>query len=184
MSVQLSLNTFQLIFLTGILIIAAGYDIKFQKIPNLLNYPTIIVALVYHSATDGLKGLLFSLGGLTLGVAILTLPYLIRGMGAGDVKLMGAVGAIIGPRKVFLAFLLTSIVGGVYALALLLINRQSYQGVISRYLTTLKIFLTTGHFVLTPASEDEKKPRLCYGVAIALGTFFSIFIELPGLTLI
>ncbi len=57
-----------------------------------------------------------STGGLFLGVAFLLPVYLIGGMGAGDVKLMGAVGSILGPQGVFIAFLYSAIAGGLYAL--------------------------------------------------------------------
>jgi prepilin peptidase CpaA len=172
--------TFSIIWTVSILIGAAIIDLRFQKIPNLLTYPTMAVALVSHFVTNGLDGLLFSAGGLALGIAVFILPFLMGGMGAGDAKLMGAVGAMLGPRDVFIAFLFTAIVGGVYALIILVINLQHSRGFIARQVTTLKTFVFTGCFIPIPGPEDEKKPRLCYGVAIAVGTFLYMFLELSG----
>ena len=170
-----------LIMLLGIvLIVATVTDLRFQKIPNLLTYPTMAVALGYHFITNGVDGLQFAAGGLALGVAILILPYLMGGMGAGDAKLMGVVGAITGPRGVFIAFLCAAIVGGVYAVALLLVNRRYLNGFITKHVTRLKTFIFRGQFIPIPATEDEERPKLCYGVAIALGTLFSILLESSG----
>jgi prepilin peptidase CpaA len=174
------MDIFLVILLTIILVVAAVYDLRFQKIPNLLTYPTMGIAVVYHFVTNGLDGLLFSAGGLAIGVALLILPYLMGGMGAGDAKLMGAVGTILGPKGVFMAALFTAVVGGVYALILLLISRQFLKGLISRHATTLKTFVMTRQFIPIPAAKDEKKPKLCYGIAIALGTLLYVFLELSG----
>jgi prepilin peptidase CpaA len=170
---NLSIDIFLIIFLSIILIAAAINDLRFQKIPNLLTYPTMGIALGYHFVMNGLDGLLFSSGGLALGIAILILPYLMEGMGAGDAKLMGAVGAILGARGVF-------IIGGLYALILVLIKRQHFKGFFTRQAATLKTFIFTKQFIPIPGDSNEKEPRLCYGIAIALGTLFSVLLEFSG----
>ncbi|MBW2174112.1 MAG: prepilin peptidase [Deltaproteobacteria bacterium] len=178
------MDPFLIILLASSLLIAAVQDLRFQKIPNLVTYPTMGIALVYHLVTNRLDGLLFSAGGLGVGIAIFILPYLMGGMGAGDAKLMGAVGTILGPKGVFIAFLFTAVIGGVYALILLLISRRSLKGFISRHATTLKTFVMTHQFIPIPAAKDEKKPKLCYGIAIALGTLLYVFLELSGYNLL
>lgn len=177
---NLSTDVFLIIFLSIILIAAVVNDLRFQKIPNLLTYPAMAVALGCHVVMNGLDGLLFSAGGLAMGIAVFILPFLMGGMGAGDAKLMGAAGAVLGARGVFIAFLFTAITGGVYALILLLIKRQHFKGFFTRQAATLKTFIFTKQFILIPGDEDEKQPRLCYGIAIALGTMFSVFLEFSG----
>ena len=178
--VDFNMDIFLITFLTGVLVVAVIQDLRYQRIPNLLTYPTMVVALVYHSITLGLNGALFSAGGLGLGIAILIVPYLMGGMGAGDAKLMGAVGAVVGAKGVFVAFLFTAIAGGVYALIVLLMNRQYSKGLIARHATTAKTLMFTGQFIPIPDNAEKKKPKLCYGVAIALGTFIYMFLELSG----
>ena len=173
-------DIYSVIFLSGVLIAAAANDLRFKKIPNLLTYPAMVVALVYHFVMNGLDGLLFSTAGLALGIAILIVPYLMGGMGAGDAKLMGTVGAILGARGVFIAFLFTAIIGGVYALIVVLIKRQHFKGFFTRQAATLKAFIFTKQFIPIPEDSNEKKPKLCYGIAIALGTLFSVFLEFSG----
>ena len=113
-----------------------------------------------------------------MGIAILIVPYLMGGMGAGDAKLMGTVGAVVGAKGVFVSFLFTAIVGGIYALIVLLRNRQYSKGFITRNTTTAKTFLFTGQFIPISDNAEKKKPKLCYGVAIALGTSIYMFFEL------
>jgi prepilin peptidase CpaA len=171
-------------FLGGILLIAAFTDIRSQRIPNTLTYSSMVFALSFHVLGSGLHGLLFSLAGLALGLAFLIMPYLMGGMGAGDVKLLGAVGAALGPKGVFVAALCTALVGGVYAAALMLIKYKDCKGLIARYATTLKIFNATGELYTIPAGENKNPPKLCYGVAIALGTLIVIYLQTTGNSLI
>jgi prepilin peptidase CpaA len=178
-----AMTNFLIILLTSILVVAAVLDLRFQKIPNLLTYPTMGIALICHFVTDSLAGLLFSLGGLAIGIAVLILPYLMGGMGAGDAKLMGAAGAVLGPKGVFMAFLFTAVVGGAYALLLLLINRGYAKRFMKRHVTTFKTFTLTRQFIPVPADKDEKdekKPKMCYGIAIAIGTLSYMFLGLLG----
>jgi prepilin peptidase CpaA len=151
-----------------ILIPVAIYDIRFQKIPNYITFFAMFAALTYHMFLHGFGGLFFGLAGITLGLFIFIIPYLTGGMGAGDVKLMGAVGGILGPQGVFTAFLFTAIIGGIYALALL--GYHCSSGILANCYTAKN----TKPFVL---SHKKQKPQLCYGVAIALGTFLSVFIK-------
>jgi prepilin peptidase CpaA len=92
-------------------------------------------------------------------------------MGAGDVKLMGALGALLGPKGVFAAFLCSAIADGVYALVLLA-ARSRPKDAILRYGTMLGLFYCAGTMVYQrPMAGD--KPVLRYAVAIAAGTLLS-----------
>lgn len=159
-----------------VLIIAVVSDIRYQKIPNWLTFPAMLAAVVINSSSMGLQGLLFSFGGILVGIAAMIIPYLMGGMGAGDAKLMGAVGGMLGPKGVFIAFLLTALIGGIYALGIL----AYYGGVretLLRYWRMLKMFFLTGKVNYVPPASRDAKPRLRYGVAIALGTMISIFMK-------
>jgi prepilin peptidase CpaA len=163
-----------LLFLSIVLIIGATTDVLFHRIPNWLTFPTITIGVLYHTAAKGLEGFLFSLEGIALGIACFVIPYLMGGMGAGDAKLMGAVGGLMGPAGTFIAFLFTAIIGGIYALGLLAFHKHLKETA-KRYGTILKTFLLTRQFIYIPSPPKEKEIRLCYGVAIALGTLISVF---------
>jgi len=168
------------VLMAATLITAAVTDLRFRRIPNLLTYPMMATALTCHLAATGVAGVLFSLSGLALGIAVFIIPYAMGGMGAGDVKLMGAAGAVIGAKGVLMAAIYTGLIGGVYAVALMLIHRRESRGIFARYATTLKTLAFTGEFIPIPASEKEKNPKLCYGVAIAMGTLCYMIIVKTG----
>jgi prepilin peptidase CpaA len=171
---------FPLIFVGSIVIASAVNDLRVQKVPNLLTYPTMIGAITYHGLTNGLEGLLFSLSGLGLGTAVLLLPYLFGGMGAGDVKLMGASGAVLGMKGVFIAFLITALAGGIYALILVVANSKYSRVFLRNTLLSLKLTFLMQQFIPIDTPAREKRPKLCYAVFIAFGVLFYIFGELTG----
>ncbi len=93
---------------------------------------------------------------------------------------MGAVGAILGSKSVFVAFLFTALVGGIYAIILIVFNKKQFKGFFKKQLITLQLFILTRKFIPDPVEENSKKPKLCYGVAIALGTFIYMGLDLSG----
>lgn len=156
--------------LACVLLASALNDLRYRKIPNLLTYPMIALSLSYHGATAGLKGLAFSAAGLAVGMAVLMVFYVAGGMGAGDVKLMGAVGAALGPRAAFDAFLAIAIFGGLYSVCFIMLRRAECRASIARWVSMVKLLAVTGAFIDIPEREREEKPQLSYGVAIAFGT--------------
>ena len=171
---------FLILLLLSILSISAIIDFRTQRIPNLITFPAIIIALLYHFFTNGIDGLIFGVLGLVTGIGLLIIPYILGGMGAGDAKLMGAVGAILGTKSVFIAFLLTALVGGIYALIIILLNKKQFKGFFKKQFITLQYFILTRKFIPDPVEENDKKPKLCYGVAIALGTFIYMGLDFSG----
>ena len=174
------MDTFLITFLGIVLAVALVTDFRFQKVPNLLTFPAMVTAICYHILTGGLAGFLFSGGGLVLGTAVFIIPFLLGGMGAGDAKLMGAVGAVIGPKGVLITAVLTCLFGGIYALIILIIRREISADILTRWWATLKLTIYTGKVVYFPANKKEKQPKLCYGIAIVTGTLFYVLLELLG----
>jgi len=177
MDVKSVMDLYLFFFLACILIIAAVIDIYLHKIPNFLTFPTILIALLYNSICHGFNGLLYSISGLLVGMTSLGILYIFDAMGAGDVKLMGSVGAVLGPKNVLYAFLFTGIIGGIYAVVIMLFRFETSKKLLKRITVTLKTLLFTGNFIPIPATEDEKQPKLCYGIAIALGALITIWLK-------
>jgi prepilin peptidase CpaA len=174
------METWLITSLLSVLLVAAVYDLTVNKIPNLLTYPTMAFAIIYHGVTKGPVGLIFSAGGLVLGIALLILPYWVGEMGAGDAKLMGAVGAVLGPEGVFIAFLLTALAGGIYATIVLIYHYKYSYHLFKRVSTMLKHFILTKNFIYINSNKKVDKPMLCYAIAIFFGTFFYILYDLSG----
>jgi prepilin peptidase CpaA len=161
---------FFLIVLLVLIFIAAFFDVKSHIIPNIITYSGMLAALAFFSAINGFDGLLFSLKGIGLGIGLLIIPYIIGGMGAGDAKLMGVVGGFLGAKGVLNAFLVTAVVGGIYALLLMLLFRTQYAEYIKSFWQRSMIFISTRQYTPEPEDAKFKRPRLCYGLAISLGT--------------
>src|SRR5580693_1842359 len=107
--------------LLGILVaVAAIFDIRYRRIPNWLVLAGLVVGIAWNVYSSGLSGLARASEGLGLGFILYFPLYLIRARGAGDVKLLAAVGAIAGPGNCVWIFLLTAILGGIIAVILLM----------------------------------------------------------------
>ena len=155
--------------LTIVLTIASIKDLFFFRIPNWLTYPALAIGISYFSITKGYEGFLFSLAGAAAGFSLLIFPYIIGGTGAGDVKLMGAVGSFLGAHGVFMVFILSCILGGTYAL-FLLASKGLLPSTFKRYGKILRCFVITQKFIYIPPTVKEKALKLRFGLAIALGT--------------
>ena len=158
-----------IIFLGIILIIASIQDVISLRIPNWVTLPGLAVGLFYFSLTRGYEGFLFSLIGALTGLGLLIIPYIIGGTGAGDVKLMGAVGSFLGAHGVFIVFILSCILGGVYAL-FLLASKGVLFSTFKRYGKILWCLISTQKLIYIPPTIIEKALRVRFGVVIALGT--------------
>ena len=84
-STMIWLDKVSILILTFLVITVAVFDLRERRIPNFLVFPAAVIGLVLHSIGYGLHGFLFSLKGLGLGFALLLIPYLVKGMKAGDV---------------------------------------------------------------------------------------------------
>lgn len=113
---------------------AAVYtDTRLGLIPNRLTFPTALAGLALHGVTQGWAGLAFSAEGAVLGFGLLLLPFLIGGMGAGDVKLLGGLGAVLGPAEIFSTCVFSCMLGGLIGLAIL-IRAHGYTGAMATIL--------------------------------------------------
>ncbi len=101
-------------------VVAAAWDLRTRRIPNWMTFPAALLGLVLNLALGGGAGLWQSALGTLTGLALLVIPFAMGGMGAGDVKMLAAVGALGGPAFAFSTFLYGSIAGGVIALVLML----------------------------------------------------------------
>ncbi len=150
-------------FLIIILIISLITDLRERKILNIVTLPAIGFGPVYHLTTNGWEGFLFSGNGLLLGFALLYIPFLLGGMGAGDVKLLAAIGSIKGVTFVFYSFIYTCLFGGLIALFILIYKRQLSHSV--QRISHAFIYRQPGFL-----SRDEIQFGFPYGVAIVCGT--------------
>jgi prepilin peptidase CpaA len=154
---------------------AAWTDLRTRRIPNWITVSGASIGLVLHIYYAGISGAIQSLAGAALGLAIFLGLYAAGGMGAGDVKLFGAVGAFAGPQSLLLVFVFTGLLGGIAGVAL-----ASYRGRLQQTLErTREIFVNMGRMrwqQLRATADAPNALRLPYGAVIAGGTLISLFV--------
>lgn len=157
--------------------IAVFTDWREQKIYNKMLVPAFCIALLLHTLHGGIFGLMSSIMGASLGFILLLLPYLMGGMGAGDVKLLAVVGAFGGAWFVFTSFLYGAIIGGLISV-ILLARSKALGNTLKHYFLFLPILKNPQN--LTESTNNASKEKFPYGIAIAFGTLIAIFFPLGG----
>ncbi|WP_439671358.1 PREPILIN PEPTIDASE TRANSMEMBRANE PROTEIN [Cupriavidus necator] len=174
MSATTTLSSFIGPIVITIVLTAAAIDLHRRRIPNWLTFGAWIAALpvqiALHGAASGASA--WALGWLT-GFAILLPFYLMRGMAAGDVKLMTAVGAWLGTSMVVNIALTTFVIGGAWALVQLFASGQT-RATLIRVGHMLIAAVVPGSRPLQPESTASAG-SMPYGVAIAAGTVATLF---------
>ncbi|PMS22119.1 peptidase A24 [Trinickia dabaoshanensis] len=173
-----------LLFPTGpcvvaLVVVAMSFDLHTRRIPNWLVATALVVALPVEIIANGLPiGPIWWLTGLLTGGLLFLPGYLIRMLGAGDVKLMAAVGALMGPRGALEAAMAATVVGGLISFVALLQKRRLRRGVASAISTLITMSADdASNRADTQAAVGSAVGALPYGVAIAIGSVVAIAIN-------
>ncbi|WP_297796326.1 A24 family peptidase [uncultured Marinobacter sp.] len=159
--------------LTVGLFIAVLSDLSVRKIPNAVSFGMVTIALVFHAWFGQWEGLMFSLVGLIAGLLCFLPLYLFAAMGAGDVKLLAAIGAVVGAKVVLMAALMTVIAGGVLALGYIT-ARGGLPAMARRYVSMFWLLLARQPEYIPPAPGEAAGLRFPYALAIACGTALAV----------
>lgn len=160
--------------------IAAAWDIKQRRIPNLLVLIAMLIGIALQLALVAGNGLFSALTGLVVGLAVLLPGYLLGTTGAGDVKLMAAIGTFLGPQDAALAALASIAVGSLVALgyAASSIFQPNSVSPWRRWGLMCRTFFTTFQPIyLAPAEGEVMGRKFPFAVSIALGT--TLFLAWP-----
>src|SRR5579859_1036229 len=142
--------------------VAAMFDLRWRRIPNWLTLSALAAGLLLQTLRFGLAGVPVALGGAALGVCVLLPFYLIHAVGAGDVKLLAGLGALIGPQALVSVAIYAALVGG--AISVVILARQGRLQFSMAEIMTRPTHLTRG---------GAKAP---YGVALACGVYLSMLL--------
>lgn len=165
--------------LLAVALAAAGFDIRYRRIPNWLALTGVILGFLLRAWIDGVPGLAAAGWGFGLALLVYLPLYLVRGMGAGDVKLMAAAGALAGAGYWFWIFVFAAVGGALAGLLLAaakgrLASTLWNTGFIVRELTSFRMpYLTREQLDM----RHQRALRLPHGVAIAAGV-----LAMAGLT--
>ena len=154
--------------LNGVLVAALAYavftDLRSRRITNRLTYTTTLFGLVVNTVGGGWSGLSTSALGWLTGLGIMLLPFLLRAMGAGDVKLLAAIGALKGPQFVLVVALYAALVGGL--LAVFYLVRERRLAATTRYIAYGWFWALRGNG--PKAGSIPYAPAIAAGVLLAL----------------
>ena len=152
-------------------------DLHSRRIPNWLTFGAAALALAFHFAEAGQAGAQQAASGWATGLFLFMPLFLLGGMGAGDVKLLAALGAWLGPEAAFWMAIYGSMAGGVLAVVIAL--RHNYLATAIKNLGLLgKFWWFSGLRPMTTLTlERGTGPRLAYAVPIFLGTVMTIWLR-------
>ena len=167
--------------------VAATYDFRYRRIPNWLNLSGVILGFGLNTLLQGRQGFTSAGEGLLVAFAVYFGLYLIKGMGAGDVKLMAAIGSLVGPFHWFQIFIATALLGGVAAFLFALLKKRLAE----TCWNVLFIIQDLLHFRPPYQSNaqldirDTRALRMPHGVTIAIGCAAASFLSSsPSLNLL
>lgn len=158
-----------------ILAICVVTDLKSRKIYNVVTMPGTILGLILQIVFHGSLGLWDAVLGFAVGFGILLIPYLLGGMGAGDVKLLALVGAFKGMTFVLFTSVYMALLGGLIALVLLLLRKGAFERLKRIFFS---VTLLRYGVKMSPAVSSESLTSVYpYGVAIAGGAVLSLWLK-------
>lgn len=163
-------NDLPILLASLFLLLICTTDTLYAKIPNLFSLPMALCGFGLHLWLEGAAGLWTALLGLLVGFSLLLIPYLLGGMGAGDVKALAALGALLGAGTILQVALYMALAGGMMSILHYLCNRnlltQCRAG-----LNALTVFLYSRDIKTLKPDANSESLRFPYAAAIAFGFF-------------
>lgn len=169
------------ILVPGVLL-ASWIDYSERRVPNWLNLGLILSGFAAQAIFQGSAGVAAGFLGLLTGFGLLIVPWLMHGMGAGDVKLMAAIGVWIGPLLTLYSFALGAVIGGVAAVIMIVSSGRLRMAcdnlgvILAKCSSRRTIFAEVG----STRSFGNTSQLLPYGVPLSVGTLLVLGAKLSG----
>jgi prepilin peptidase CpaA len=173
------------VWVSGAVVVALGalavwFDVRERRVPNGLTLPALAIGVVI-GALDGWAGLGSALGGAAFGFFFALPFFLVGGLGGGDLKLLTAFGAFLGPRRLLTAVVVMALVGGAMAMVAMVRRRA----VMRTFLNLWVLVRTFGRSTFTGWKGEESEALLTlesegaitvpYAVALSTGALVAWF---------
>lgn len=163
-------NNLTILAASAFFLLVCTTDTLSRRIPNFGTLAITLAGLGLHLYEGGASGLLFSFMGLLAGFFLLLAPYLMGGIGAGDVKALAGLGALLGPAAIFQVFIYTGLIGGLLAVFHYALTHNLTEKCL-QWLTSLKTFAYTRDMTILKSSGKKQLLRFPYAAAIAFGFY-------------
>ena len=159
-----------------IAIVACAFDLRTRRIPNALTLGAALAGLVFHRLIGGTDGAMMAAGGWVVGLLLFLPFFALRGMGGGDVKLLAALGAWLGPGQIVWLAVYTGIAGGVMGVWTALAH--GYLKTAMRNIFAALTYWGTVGLKPVPGLtlESGDAPRLAYALPILAGTVVTLWL--------
>lgn len=152
-------------------VVITYHDVRFRRIPNAYVLAALVGGVAINGIFGGLSGLLASLGGCALAFGLMFMLHVFGAMGAGDVKLFAAIGAVTGAHLVLPTFLIVVLTGGV--LAMINVIRAGVLVSTMRRVLQILVGMLPGWEMPKFAVPSDRSHTIPYGVAITIGSIIS-----------
>jgi prepilin peptidase CpaA len=163
-----------IILLLPLAIIIGYYDVRYRRIPNAFVLATLASGVAINAIFAGLPGVAGSLMGCALGFILMFMLHVFGAMGAGDVKLFAAIGAVTGAQLIVPTFIVVIITGGL--LAVVSIIRAGIVKTTMHRVLQIFVGMLPGWEMPRFAVPADRKYTIPYGVAITMGSIISVAI--------
>jgi len=157
--------------------VACVTDVTRRRIPNVLTFGSTAIAIVAAAVAHGVAGVFWAIGGWAVGLLIFLPLFALRGLGGGDVKLLAALGAWMGPASIAWIALYAAVLGGPLALAIALAH--GYGRAALRNVWSLLMFWRVAGFQPHPTVRLDvpQGPRVPYALPIAAGLMVKLWLQ-------
>jgi len=164
-----------------LLFLALSSDLKTCKIKNIVTYSFMLTGMIINYAEEGTGGLVFSLQGIALPAAGLLILYAMKTIGAGDIKLLSAVGSVMGPRFTLYSGACSFIFGGFIALGIVFKRKNGAKRFKYLFQYIRSCFLTMNLLRYEDSEDRQGEGKFRFSIAIASGTAVVFIIRRLGL---
>ena len=161
----------------GLAIAGCAWDLRTRRIPQALTLGGAAAGIAFHAITGGGSGGLASAAGWMVGIAVFLIPFALGGLGAGDVKLLGALGAWLGITNVLWVALYTGVAGGIMALLVAAASGYLRHALVNIYVLLMHWRLNGVKPLAELTLEHSTGPRLAYAVPILAGTVAALWLR-------
>ncbi len=153
--------------------VASVFDCRRFCVPNMITVPLCAIGLALHTFAG--EGFVYSVAGMAVGLGVLLPIFLTGGMGGGDVKLLAAVGAWIGPINTVYVFCVAGLIAGAYSVVVLVIQGRAQQIPAILHVTFLQLVTLGRHLARSESVSsmaerpDRRRYVMPFAVMIAIG---------------
>ena len=157
-----------------VFILAISIDLSTEKIPNWLTFSALFCGFAINTYFAQLNGVLVSFLGFALAFAILFPTFMLKILGAGDIKLMMGIGAFMGPQLLFTS-VIYGIIAGTLTSIILVISKTGVQGLYQTF-KRYKDCIVLGHY-FKPEANEAAGQRVAYAPALGIGWLFACILN-------